>query len=798
MTTLSSSDRRDEHVEPLDLAEAPASDSVGRLVVPLLAGLLVSLALLYLWLHMTTPFDNGRLEPGSDAVTAEGIIVSPVPGGPAGLLAGDLITAVDGRSLGALTGAALRTPQLRPGWDQGDTVRYQVVREGEIEEVEVILGSYPLGSIVRSNWGTILFALFYLAIAAYVFWRRPQQRAPQLMLLAAAALTCSTTWSLGTQTSDFVAGAGLWLFFLTIVCGFMLVWIVTFHFALVFPRPIPVLARSRWLLPLLYGVPYLLLAVYLLINARGAMNALDWVSSWGRPADVTASVFLLLTLVAIAYQYRSTDSDVTRRQMRWLVLAALVVGGTALFFYFLPPLLGVPALDANLIGMLGVLFPLAVAIAILRQNLFDIDTLLNRALVYGVLTAIVLLLYTILVGAMSVLFQTQSNWLFALLATGIVAILFQPLREHLQKWINRLMYGQRDEPFEVLAGLGQRLEDTLSPEMALPTVVETVAQTLKLPYAAIALPDEEGLQPVVSYGKPVSDPVAFPLIHQGETVGQLWVAPRSPGEKFNDADDRLLQNIARQAGTAVYAVQLTHDLQESRRRLVTAREEERRRLRRDLHDGLGPSLAALHLQSGVLRRLIRTDPETAEQLVDEFRNDIRTTIDDIRRVAYELRPPALDELGLAAAVRSQAERWKTANGEEPAAKEQGDGATPLQVAVEAPETLPPLPAAVEVAAYRIIQEALANVANHARAGRCQVRMYLESGKTPRGNEGQGRQPNSLLVVEIIDDGVGLDDRRRSGIGLLSMRERAQELGGECIVETQPGGGTRVRAELPVS
>jgi len=274
----------------------------------------------------------------------------------------------------------------------------------------------------------------------------------------------------------------------------------------------------------------------------------------------------------------------------------------------------------------------------------------------------------------------------------------------------------------------------------------------------------------VSYGKPAAQTVAYPLIYQGETVGRLRVAPRGPGEPFSAADERLLRNIARQAGTAVHAAQLTADLQRSRLRLVAAREEERRRLRRDLHDGLGPSLAALHVQSGVLRRLIQTDPQHAEELLDELRGDIRATIDEVRRVAYALRPPALDQLGLVAALRAQAERGV------------GDaGETAVQVSIDAP-LLPPLPAAVEVAAYRIVQEALANVSHHARARRCRVRLALE-----------GR----ILEVEVVDDGQGLGKGYQAGVGLLSMRERAAELGGTCIIEALPGGGTRVLAKLPL-
>jgi signal transduction histidine kinase len=497
---------------------------------------------------------------------------------------------------------------------------------------------------------------------------------------------------------------------------------------------------------------------------------------WGPPTGFQAAVFLALTLLAIIWQYRRLQDSVARRQIRWLAFAALFVGGAALFGYFIPPFLGLPTLDRNLIGLTGVCFPLAIAIGILRHNLFDIDTLLNRALVYSALTVIIFTLYVLVVGVLGILLQaSQDSLLVALAATGVAAVLFQPLRDRLQRAVNRLMYGERDEPFEVLSRLGQRLEHTLSPDKVYPTIVETVSQALKLPYTAIAVWRNGRLETVESYGKPVADPVDYPLTYQGEPVGQLQVARRGPGEAFSVEDERILRNIARQAGAAVHAVQLMADLRQSRQQLVTTREEERRRLRRDLHDGLGATLAALHLQAGALRRAIRGDLDEAEALVDEFRGDIRATIDDIRRLVDDLRPPTLDQLGLAAAVRAHAARCGSAG---------ANGDASLRIEIDAPEEFPSMPAAVEVAAYRIAQEAMTNVVRHARASRCLVRLALAD----------------TLLVEVVDDGVGITETgdHKSGLGLLSMRERATELGGTCIIEPAPAGGSRVLVSLPLT
>jgi signal transduction histidine kinase len=412
--------------------------------------------------------------------------------------------------------------------------------------------------------------------------------------------------------------------------------------------------------------------------------------------------------------------------------------------------------------------PVLTYIAIVRYHLYDIDVVINRTLVYGALSACVVGVYVLTIVALGALFQTQGNLAVSLVATGLVAVLFQPLRGRLQRGVNRLMYGERDDPYAVVSRLGRRLEATLAPDTVLPTVVETIAQALKLPHAAILLKEGEGFRTAAAYGSPGGEPEALPLVYQREEIGRLILSPRAPGEGFSDADRRLLADLARQAEVAVHAVRLTSDLQHSRERLVSTREEERRRLRRDLHDGLGAQLAGLSVQSGTLRRLIPTDPDAADELVVELREELRSAVADIRRLVYDLRPPALDDLGLVEALRQLAERY--------GAKDE-----PLSVLVEAPEDLPNIPAAVEVAVYRITQEALTNVARHARAPTCVVRLAV----------------NDDVALEIVDDGVGISAQRSAGVGLSSMHERASELGGSCVVHSVPKGGTQVLVRLPL-
>src|ERR671913_2493337 len=203
--------------------------------------------------------------------------------------------------------------------------------------------------------------------------------------------------------------------------------------------------------------------------------------------------------------------------------------------------------------------------------------------------------------------------------------------------------------------LGRRLEAAIEPGAILPTVTETIAQALKLPYAAVLLKEGEGFRTAAAYGSPTGEPDAWPLVYQREEIGRLVIAPRAPGEEFSAADRRLLEDLARQAEVAVHAVRLTTDLQRSRERLVSTREEERRRLRRDLNDGIGPTLTGLALQLNAARKLVKRKPQDAEDTLARLEQRTEDTIAEMRRLIYGLRPPALDDLGLIPSIYQQAQ-----------------------------------------------------------------------------------------------------------------------------------------------
>jgi signal transduction histidine kinase len=520
----------------------------------------------------------------------------------------------------------------------------------------------------------------------------------------------------------------------------------------------------------------------------GGLTTYDFLFASALIGETLSLTSILAAICSLALRLHRARGD-ERQQLKWFLYAAVpaalcfslswleftVVDFTQLVF-------GTPLipLDDNLLdnilygGVFALLVvPLFTYIAIVRYRLYDIDVVINRTLVYGALTSCVVGIYVLAVVALGALFQTQGNLVVSLLATGVVAVLFQPLRSRLQRSVNRLMYGERDDPYAVISRLGRRLEATLAPDAVLSTIVKTIREALKLPYTAIALPrNGEGFEVVATSGEQSpADRLVLPLSYGGESVGELLLAPRAPGEGFSAADRRLLDDLAHQAGVAVHGVRVMADLQRSRERLVLAREEERRRLRRDLHDELAPTLAALGLSAATVGELIPTDPKDAAFANEKLQAAIRATVGEIRRLVYDLRPPALDELGLIEAIRERASHY-------------GVGDEGFRATVEAPDELPPLPAAVEVAAYRIVQEALMNVSRHARASSCTVRLAC--------TDSSSRE----LTIEVTDDGVGLPERPEGGVGLHSMRERAAELGGECEIVRSWPSGTRVFARLP--
>ncbi len=466
--------------------------------------------------------------------------------------------------------------------------------------------------------------------------------------------------------------------------------------------------------------------------------------------------------VSLTLRWRRADR-VGRQQLKWL-LAVLPAAIASLISTLVAP----GSVSLALGAVAGILMPVAIGIAVLRYRLYEADILLNRAVLYGSLTAGVAGVYLAVVVVAHYLFRVQGRSLpTQIIATVLAAAVLWPLHDRVQRRVDRLFYGDRGVPYEALARLGRRVEEAADTETALNSVVKTIADSLRLPYAALELRLGDGWSPAATYGEAPAQLVAFPLTFQRETVGRLLVGTRSRGEQLGPDDERLLADLARQAGSATHAVALRRALDVSRAGLVTAREEERRRLRRDLHDGLGPTLAGLTLGLDTARSRSAGQPELHD-LLGRLKAETQRAVTDVRRIVYGLRPPALDEFGLVGSLREEVGRLQF---EAPA----------LTVTLDAPaDGLGELTAAVEVACYRIVTEALTNVTKHARATRCSVRIRLDHD----------------LDVQVCDDGVGLPEGWRAGVGIASMRERVTELGGELAIEPSLPHGTRINARLP--
>jgi signal transduction histidine kinase len=468
------------------------------------------------------------------------------------------------------------------------------------------------------------------------------------------------------------------------------------------------------------------------------------------------------SLVAFVVRYRRSDGD-ERQQLRWVGVSL----GLAVPLFVVGALLWGVVPGAELLPMLALLaLPTGIAIAILKYRLYEIDLVVNRALVYGLMTVGVVGSYVAVVGLVGATLSPGGDLVLSLMVTGVVAVCFQPLRARVQHLVNRLMYGERDNPYSAIAGLGRTLASSLQLDAVLSNVVATIGQSLALQYVGIVLAHHASWEGAsgAEYGKPSTDLLAFPLVHQGVVVGELRLAAR-PGERLRERDHRLIADLAPQVAGAVHAVGLSQELQLARQRIVQLREEERRRIRRDLHDGLGPALAGLTFTLEAVRNLTESDLERADELLVSATEQVQTMIGDVRKLIYGLRPATLDQLGLAASLRGLA------------SQESSPGTS---VTIDAPSSLPQLPAAVEVAAYWIAQEALTNVRRHAHARTCSIRVAVEP---------------TILRLEIADDGGGLTTAS-TGIGLHTMKERAAEIGGTCEIASRAGGGTLVAASLP--
>lgn len=467
-------------------------------------------------------------------------------------------------------------------------------------------------------------------------------------------------------------------------------------------------------------------------------------------------VALVVAVAGLVHRWRAGDL-LRRQQLLWFALA------------FAAPLCFIPVVATDvaepwMFAVVTLPVPVGIGFAVLQKRLYDIQLALSRSLTYVALSAVVAGLYALTVGGVGALLRDPGPSWLPWLAAGVVAVCFAPLRNLLQQGVNRLTYGQWSRPAQVLAATGRRLVDAADVPALLHALVVELGEGLGLHDVEIRDTTGRVLAAHGTPGPPAGRDLGreLPLTAYGLPVGSL----RWSGRPLRESDRRLLEDLAGQLGGVVHAAALMETVRDAQHRLVVARAEERRRLRRDLHDGLGPSLASLTLRVDTLRNRLAAGTAEPDRELLALRSTIQDTIADVRRIVEGLRPPALDELGLAGAMEQVAAGLRT----------------PSRCVRTDLDALPTLPAAVEVAALRIVSEALANAARHSGADELLLRVRLVGG---------------ALVVEVVDRGSGTVSGRPGGVGLASMRERAEEVGGTLTVESRPGVGTTVRFRVPV-
>ena len=477
-----------------------------------------------------------------------------------------------------------------------------------------------------------------------------------------------------------------------------------------------------------------------------------------RPLALAAFVVPMATVVVRHHRARGVERD----RMRWLLWAVIVMALTVLFTeVFAIPSVG-PALTFLVMGLPAA----AMTVAVVQPDLVPIEELFGGTLVYGALSVLIVGVdLAVLAGLSTLLGDSLDQRQVVLLVLLLSAVLYAPLRLRLWRAVRRRVLGDRDNPYDVVAGLASTLEATGDAADQLAAVAEAVAAAFSVPYVRVEVDRGSGERVVAAHGVVPGETRTLPITYRDEEVGRLVLPARGLRSRLSGRDEKLLGDLVRQAATAARTSRLADELQENRERLVVAREEERRRIRRDLHDGLGPALGGVVFRLESAKLLVTRDPAAATAHIDATTHHVQEVVADVRRLVHDLRPPALDDRGLVGALAQLAEGLST------------DG---LAVRVEAGD-LGTLSAAVEVAAYRIAGEALTNVARHSGAARATVRLEVADGD---------------LLVEVTDDGGGIDADAQAGVGMLSLRERAAELGGHTEVTCPPGGGTVVLARLP--
>lgn len=633
------------------------------------------------------------------------------------------------------------------------------------------------------GWGTISACVGAIAVATQVpvLWRHPRHPVAWVITLTGLLWTLDglgeswAAYGMAHPPYPPLTGVAVWL--VAQVGAFLLVGL---PLVLVL-YPTGRLMSGRWgavsilVVAMAAALPLLLLfAPVSALTADGFEMPMETgMPELPVPGDVFVrllSVGRMLTLlslplaVVVIFVRQRHASGRERTQLRWLLWAAvmcLVMSGIAVWLHN-----GWIVTTALMLAL--AVTGASIAIGILDPEVRDVDALMGGTVVWATVAGTVIVLDLLLVAVLDAVLGERLDQRDATLLLLLIAVtIYAPVRSRITALVRRLLVGRRGDRYSVVTELAARLEESGDVRTQLPELARAVAAAFKLDYVRVEVFGHAGGTITATYGERPRETREVPIRYVEEEVGRLELPARGVRSMLSTRDQTLLFDIVRQAAMAVRSARLADDLQRSREQLVLAREEDRRRIRRDLHDGLGPVLGGVAMRLDAAGNALDRDPETTRRLVARSRQDITDALADVRRLVHGLRPPALDDLGLLAALDQQAERMSTAS---------------LAVTVGA-EDVPVLSAAVEVAAYRIVSEALANAARHAGARHAAVRLVGD---------------HDALLVEVGDDGAGIGADVVAGVGLRSIRERAEELGGRTEITCPSGGGTLVRAWLPMT
>ncbi len=509
------------------------------------------------------------------------------------------------------------------------------------------------------------------------------------------------------------------------------------------------------------------------IDAFGEDSWLGWAGPVGWFGVIGG---IVAAAVSVVLRFRRSRGE-ERARLKWLALAAALIG-IGFFTNTLSYLFSSQGPDAGGVAILFIVpffagllfFPFAVGIGILRHRLFDIDLVISKAVVFGLLGGFIAVVYVGVVLGVGWLVGSVGSPALSALAAAVVALAFQPARRWAQRLADQLVYGERASPYQVLSEFSDRLADAYSVDDVLPRMAKVLAEATGASSVRVWLRAGGGLREAARWPGDAADPGgesdpvrSFEVRHQGEPLGAITIA-MPPSEPITEAQERLVTDVASQAGLVLRNAGLIADLRASRQRLVAAQDEERRRIERNIHDGAQQQLVALAVKLRLLEQLAPRDAPRAAELASQLQVEAAEALNDLRDLARGIYPPLLADKGLVAALEAQARK------------------SPITVDVTA-DGVGRYPLEVESALYFCCLEALQNVGKYASATRAQLRLFA--------NDGQ-------LRFEVIDDGKGFEASTRArGSGLQGMADRLDALGGVLEVRSSPGAGTTVSGHVPV-